>query len=253
MGNKYKKCPVCNNFLWRNRVRYSKCNFCGLILKDSDLNNLEKLNKILWNDVVKGMGKTDIRLARLYAVKLLHFLRLNDFSGLKILEFGAGRGDMLKALIDLKADVYAVEPFAYDYLSRKNIKVFRNLEDLPKNTLFDGIISIDVIEHLISPVNDMRKLYEFLAPHGWLFIATPNTNCLSAKLSGKNWKQLSIPCHLYLFNDRAIRKLFFNLNFNKFVKLHWFVCYSRNFFIMFSHFFLQLLRLDGEMRYMVFK
>ena len=52
--------------------------------------------------------------SRIYARKLAETLGRKDFAGLKLCDFGAGRGSMATALIELNADVYAIEPFGYE-------------------------------------------------------------------------------------------------------------------------------------------
>jgi len=248
-------CPICKEKIKKVDNILLRCSFCGLMFRNFPFseNNLGELYKKAWLDIDNEIGGTDIRLARIYAKKLALTLGLSDFSGLKILEFGAGRGYMLTALHELGAQVYAIEPFGCDYLKEKGFQVFKGLDDLPKGILFDGIITIDVLEHLLSPVDEIGKLYQFLRHGGWFFIATPNSNGLSARYYGKNWDQFKNPCHVYLFNDQSIKMVFGMLGYTKFYKLNWFVRYKNNFFIILIHFLLQLLRIDGEIRYLISK
>ena len=60
-------------------------------------------------------GGTELGLARIYAKLLAGSLRLRNLKGLRILDFGAGRGDMLKALMELGAEVVGVEPYGLDF------------------------------------------------------------------------------------------------------------------------------------------
>jgi 2-polyprenyl-3-methyl-5-hydroxy-6-metoxy-1,4-benzoquinol methylase len=253
--HKLNQCPICRQNVAERCRDAVRCTSCGLMFKNESFVNrdLSELYKKAWDDVHNEIGGTDIRLARIYAKKIALSLGLKDFAGLKILEFGAGRGYMLAALSELGASVYAVEPFGHDYLKNKGFEVFRSLNDLPCGILFDGIVTIDVIEHVFDPLDEICRLHKFLRVKGWFYIATPNSNGFSSCFLGKSWKQFTNPSHVYLFNDKSMKRVFTELGFTKFKRLNWFVRYSNNFIAMMFHFFLQLVRLDGEIRYLMFK
>jgi len=169
------------------------------------------------------------------------------------LDFGTGRGDMLAVLSELGADVYGVEPFGYEYLEDKGFKVFREIEDIPKGFLFDGIIANDVIEHIFCPWDVMDKLYGLLNVSGWLYIATPNTGGLNAVFSRARWREFYNRGHIRFFNSSCLKSVFFKFSITKYKRLRWFIRYNNNPLEILVHYFLQFFRLDGVIRYIIIR
>lgn len=256
-----KQCPFCQNMTigaYTGVLSIRKCLYCGLLFRSMSQPQIEsvELYKKAWSDPcnhIKETGGTDPELARLYLKKLMSSLGIKDLDGLKILDYGAGRGDILIALSELGADVYGIEPYGYGYLKNKGFKVFRQVDDVPKGLLFDGIITTDVIEHILSPWYVINKLYELLNTAGWLYVATPNAYSLNARLLRSRWREFYNPGHLYFFNSDCVEAIFTKLGIFQYKRLQWFVKYKGNLLRNLVHFVLQFLRLDGELRYLLYK
>jgi 2-polyprenyl-3-methyl-5-hydroxy-6-metoxy-1,4-benzoquinol methylase len=77
---------------------------------------------------------------------------------MRVLDYGAGRGAMALELKKRGADVVAVEPFGCDYLIELGVSAYRDLSDLPATLLFDGIVCLEVIEHLRDPRGVLTSL-----------------------------------------------------------------------------------------------
>lgn len=234
-----------------------KCTGCGLMLRHpvpSD-EDLAKLYGQCWSDPVRNQnetGGTTARLARLYAQKLAKSLGRSDFKGMRLLEFGAGRGDVLAALRDLGADIHAVEPFGYDYLERQGFRVFRSLEALPKGYKADGIVTIDTVEHLSNPWQQIQDLTQFLSDSGWLLVCTLNAAGLNARLKRAQWREAVKPVHLVFFTPGNFESLLIRCGYKHFQRLHWLLAYSGSPLRTCRDYALQLLHLDGELRYLLF-
>ena len=60
---------------------------------------------------------------------------------------------------------------------RSNIKNLV-LEDMNQNTLlsgsFDGVVCIEVLEHITTPNIFLEEIFRVLKPGGWLYLTTPN-------------------------------------------------------------------------------
>jgi len=242
---------------WRD-VKVWKCSSCGLLLRHPlpSEQDLAKLYQKSWSDPYKHRSETggqDLDLARTYAGRLASSLGLKDFSGLKILDFGAGRGAMLTALAELGADVYAIEPFGYQFLASKGFSTFRTLDEIPEGVIFDGIVTIDVIEHLYAPWNELRRFSEILKDSGWVYIATPNACGLNAKIFRSGWQEVLKPGHLIFFTPCSLEAVLTYCGMTRSRRLRWFIKYSDNPIRALLHYFLQALYLGGELNYLAWK
>jgi len=217
--------------------------------------HLEELYEGSWAEPARNLnetGGTDAELARIYARKVALSLGRNDFCGLRLLEFGAGKGEMVAALRDLGANVCAVEPFGHRYLQQEGFPAVPSLDALPRGAKFDGILAIEVIEHLPSPWKEIAALRQLLKESGWLFVTTPNAAGLNAKLRGSRWREAQKPGHVVFFTPRNLESLLARCGYRCHRRLRWFIGYSSKPLRVWRDYTLQLLRLDGELRYMAF-
>ena len=253
-------CPLCNaeaKSLWPE-VKVCRCLSCSLLFRDPvpSPEQLEDLYTTSWSDPgiqVNETGATDLHLARVYAHQLARSLRKNDLKGLRILDYGAGRGAMTKVLVDAGADVCCVDPYGYPYLQQSGYKAFPSLQDLPQGIVFDGIISLDVAEHLPVPWDDYRTLNQRLSENGWLYLSTPNAAGIRAQSAQGKWRELHNRGHLFFFTPSTLQRLLVKSGYNNIRRLRWYINYHKGPMRVFSHWLLQLLWIDGELRYLAFK
>lgn len=260
-SNDSRRCPFCSSTTiavhWKT-ANIWRCSSCNLLFRNplklqQEIFELYK-NSWLNPGMFKNMtGGTNLRLARIYAQNLASSLGLRNFVGLKILDFGAGRGDMLTVLSELGADVYGIEPFGYDYLKNRDFKLFHTLEEVPEGFLFDGVLMIDVIEHLMTPWDTIMKLYRLLSDNGWFYIATPNANSLNARLFMSHWMELRNPSHIYFFTSSSIEGMIFYFHSFQYKRLRWLIEYKNNFLQNLPRFLLGFFKLDGELSYLLHK
>lgn len=253
----YHRCSLCGGLTrsyWRGFV---KCSSCKLIRRAAMPTpaNLNKFYRNGWLDPdghKQETGGTDLDLARLYVRNLAASLGQRNFAGQSILDFGAGTGATLTALSELGARVHAVEPFGYDHLAAQGFAAYRDLSALPPGSAFDGIVTLDVIEHLDAPSETITRLGELLKPHGWIFIATPNPDSLNARVFRSYWREIRNAGHLMFFNDTALGTLLRRCGYREGRRLHWkLACGSALQNI--KDYFLQSAHLDGELRYLARK
>lgn len=252
-----KQCPFCGRgdvSLYNSSLFVWKCLSCGLLFKDRLQDESVAIYKSAWSDYcnhIDETGATNRKLSKIYSQKLISSLGLKNFSEMKILDFGTGKGNMLMALAELGADVYGIEPFGYEYLKSKGFKIFREIKEIPEGLLFDGIIANDVLEHLFNPWDTINELYGILNINGWFYIATPNAESLNAKFFRSYWREFYNSGHIRFFNSDCIEAIFIKLGIPKYKRLHWFVEYSSNPLHRLIHLILQFFQLDGVLRYML--
>ena len=76
--------------------------------------------------------------------------------------------------------------------------------DLPAAT-FDVVSMVEVIEHVPEPRRLLEAVGVLLRPGGTLYVTTPNSRGLSARLLGLRWSVVSPPEHLQLFSRQGLR------------------------------------------------
>lgn len=217
------------------------------------LEELEHLYTAAWKkpqSEIEMTGATERTLAEAYAKKLAGSLGRKDLAGLKILDYGAGRGDVLATLKALGADVFAVEPFGEEFLRKRGFPTFSEVEAIPPGLRFDGVVMIDVVEHVAEPRVLLSRLKEKLRRPAWIYLATPNAASLRARIQGARWGEALNPVHLFLYTPRSLTLLLDGSGFEKVTRLRWMIRYPANPLRRLLHMLLQLLGIDGELRYM---
>lgn len=91
-----------------------------------------------------------------------------------VLDFGAGNGRFAGALHERGVDVQVIEPDARlrEQIAARGVPVYESLEALDGRR-FDGIYSINVLEHLEDDRAHLEAFYRTLAPGGRLLLYVP--------------------------------------------------------------------------------
>jgi 2-polyprenyl-3-methyl-5-hydroxy-6-metoxy-1,4-benzoquinol methylase len=200
---------------------------------------------------------TTILLAERYIKNLQRELRL-DFANIRALEFGAGLGSISMVLRNKGAEVIAVEKneSAQKFIRTKGINVLGNIDTFPAE-LFDLLICTEVVEHLREPWLILNQLYHLLKPGGFLYLSTLNREGLNALITRGKWREILKPTHLYFFNAVSLKKILYSSGFTEIKRCKWLLNlnkhHSRITIRTIIQYFLQILLLDGALRYIVKK
>ena len=255
-----KKCPLCKEDIRAYYLNASvwQCKTCGILFRNPMPEQEEIINhyNISWinpSENTDSTGGTNPRIAAVYAKKLTHSINPKELSGLKILDLGAGNGEMMSALSELGAEVYGIEPYGYAVLRDKGFNIYHRIEEIPGDLQFDGIVMTDVVEHLTNPGDTLKKLYALLIEGGFLYISTMNTRGLNARIFKSFWREIKKKSHLYFFTSKTLRKSLLSSGFSGCRRLMWLVPYKNNPVGNCIQFILQLLFLDGELRYITYR
>lgn len=253
-----EQCLLCHELVTPYWPGFVKCRSCRLVHRSpmptpTDLAKLYDHGWLNPSDHKAETGGTDLDLARIYARKLAVSLGRENFQGQRLLDFGAGTGATLLALAELGAQVSAVEPFGYGHLKSMGADVYGDLDDLPVEASFDGIVTLDVIEHLTAPSETFARLRALLRPNGWILIATPNPDGLNARLFRSGWREGKKAGHLMFFNSVSLARLLRHCGYGNCRRLHWKFAYSPGRLRKIRDYVLQSMRLDGELRYLAHK
>jgi methionine biosynthesis protein MetW len=140
-----------------------------------------------------------------------------------LLDAGCGQGDLYDLIKIKYAEIYGVD-IDLKALKRAKTKGYStvkgdlNKETLPfRNSSFDAVVCLDVIEHLIDPRYLLKEVHRVLKEGGILIISTPNVQWLYhllRLLCGRGLKtsfsSLNDPLnggHLHYFTFRDVKKM----------------------------------------------
>lgn len=195
----------------RDDIKVLKCNNCGLVFLDS----IEHISQDFYQE--GGMGKSfdleNIAATTDFSDTEKRFdLHGNLFANKKVLDFGCGKGSLLKKIKEsgITDKLYGLEPdeTCRDLL-KKDFTIFSSLDEIPDN-YFDVISMFHVAEHLPNPLEVLEKLYKKLIPGGKIILEVPNSDDALLNLYGcESFAAFTYwSCHLYLFNASTLELLF---------------------------------------------
>jgi len=131
----------------------------------------------------------------------------------RLLDVGCASGAFLAAMRDtgawevigLERDESAAAWTREQYgITVRNVDVDEAMFDVGA---FDAITLWDVLEHLPSPGDTLRRLHPWLRAGGWLVLRVPDGGSLWARLFGRYWAGLDAPRHLVTFDRSTLRRL----------------------------------------------
>lgn len=114
----------------------------------------------------------------------------NSTSPPTLLDIGAGSGIMVEAAFEAGFNAEGIEPSKWlaGIASQKNLKVHTGTlphKDISKK--YDVVTIIDVIEHVVDPLNLLVEAKKHLSQNGILVIITPNVRSLAAICLKYKW------------------------------------------------------------------
>lgn len=121
-----------------------------------------------------------------------------------VLDFGCGGGYILEKLPGKEKYGIDINPVARREAARRGIKIYEDINALPKNLKFDVIISHHTLEHLENPAEILRKLKLKLKPHGISVHVVP----INDWRNDKRYDPDDINKHLYTWTPLLLGNLF---------------------------------------------
>ena len=221
------ECPSCGSkksifFLRKRFFNYQICSKCETYFmsprpteKILDNHYRTSLNMKYWSDKIfpisrKKRIKYIYKPRAIFLIKSLKKLKRNNRSH-SYLEIGAADGTFAKEIRRLKyfKKYLLVEP--NPRLAKQSIKskfdVFNGMfEELNSAKKFDCISTFEVIEHIYSPFNFLKKCNEKLNKKGIIFFSCPNGNGFDVSLMQEKSNVIDHE-HLNYFNTKSIKLL----------------------------------------------
>lgn len=226
------ECPICNSkdyeILSKNgefdiEINASICKKCGLLYlnprwDEKSYSNFykNKYDKLYRNSIFNENAKGK-RFGNNCAIEMCKILGRNNISieGYdSFLDIGSGMGwflEYFKSNLN-KSDLYAIEasPHCVNNLKKLGIQVItEDVNTSWNNTdyegFFDLIIMREVIEHLLDPLEVLKKISSVLSDKSLVYISTPNSMNPGLPLTKHFFKAV----HTFYFSESSLKNLIF--------------------------------------------
>lgn len=250
---KNDSCPSCGKSEFSSwDTGYINCNECELVFRDSfpEPDELERIYKQYYSKNNINQAETNM-VSNLVALRnQVKFIKKIIKPGCKILDFGAGTGDLVMLLIEegFRVDGCELSRNAREEAFEKyGLKFHADLKNI-EYEYYDLIISVEVIEHLTNPHFDINNLTGLLKKEGLMYFTTPNRNGLVSRIRKSHWREASKPFHLILFNFNSLKYLLNKCGLKKIKFIRYSPLTTNKKSKMLIHRFLQFLGLYGGLR-----
>lgn len=198
-------------FLTKHRFDISKTSIHGVLITTPQPQELDKYydseEYLSHDDSNNSLFAKLYRFARKLNIKSKFKLISKYDQGGKVLDIGAGNGELVKYLVEERLDAQGFEP---NEQARKIAyqKGVRLLDHLPvRNKSFYKVIQMfHVLEHVRNPKEYLDEIHSMLEDDGILIIALPNFKSLDARLFKNYWAGYDVPRHLFHFNKKRRNK-----------------------------------------------
>jgi SAM-dependent methyltransferase len=133
---------------------------------------------------------------------------LGGLSGVRWLDFGCGNGGLVRYVLEhTAASATGFEEGAIAEGARaQGIPILSEPELARHHCSFDVVTAIEVLEHTIDPVGELRKIRRLLRPGGLLFLTTGNAAPFADRLT--SWSYVIPEIHVSFFEpDTLVRAM----------------------------------------------
>ena len=226
-------CPACESTMINKKFNkygfiYDECSECGSFFcnprptcEQLDWFYANSRSSNYWSEVFIPYVE-DVRRQKIYkpkAEKLQRLIKENDVELSSMCDCGAGNGIFLDELKLLLPDITysAIEPNknAFQILEQKrydvlNVKIEESNEW--KNS-FDFVVSLEVFEHVQSPIKFIQGIFDLIKLGGYCLITTLGCEGFDIQVLGKKSKSISTPHHLNFFSLEGFKRLFNRVGF----------------------------------------
>ena len=217
-------CPLCNSeagrkiklphtVIWGCRASDCGLEFASPQLKDDELMRVYSALYYPGTDDSRSVQREGTPDSVLRQVLPQLEASLGSLKGLRLLDYGCGRGTLSRIASDFGMTPMGIEPSSLARSAAAELvgmPVFASLAELSAKhatAQFELIILWNVIEHLRQPWLKLQEMRRLLRPGGQLLLCTMNTGCLRARIERGRWMSYEDPTHFYYFNRRSLERV----------------------------------------------
>jgi len=214
------KCPLCkkditNLFDALPGYSLARCKFCNFVFDyQPKCKLLEHYKKDYFvNKKTKG-GYANyfegMRLnSRTFAMRLARIKKKVGVD-VKLLDVGCALGDCMKEAKKMGfSEVFGIDPSSYAIATAKKQKLNAKTGTLKtvnfKSNSFDVILSQDQIEHVVDPLEELKRMNRLTSFGGIVFIVTPDVDGLFARVLKRYWYHYKPVEHVSYFSKDTLR------------------------------------------------
>ena len=188
-----------------------RCRACGFAFRESRFNEQQLAD--LYRDMDPAVYQAElrgrIRTASRHLRIVSESLRPNGAG--ELLDVGCASGLFLSEALDAGWRVTGLEPSqalftqAVERVGSCGTVLPVILEEADFGaSRFDVITLWDVLEHVVDPMNFIRRCRDLLKPGGYVFLNVPDLDSFEARVLGRRWPLL-LPEHLNYFNRPSLK------------------------------------------------
>ncbi len=204
---------ACTNCGFGSHGPIIKCGHCGLIYVDEKISQSQIST---YYEVAQDPLYFAEQSAREKTFK--RYLSCLGKKG-KLLDIGTNTGLFVRLALDAGWEAIGLEPnkWAAKYaIKNYNVKLINKPFEkniFPQNN-FDVITMWDVIEHFTDPVEEMKKIYDYLKPDGVFAFTTVDPVSPLAKIMGNKWSWY-MEMHKVFFSQATAKFYLEKIGFKK--------------------------------------
>lgn len=131
--------------------------------------------------------------------------------GKSYLDFGTELGGILKLYKDVAFEAHGLElqNEIRQILIDRGFRVFRNVNEIPENQMYDVVSLFHVFEHLLEPMETLLEIKSVIKPGGTIIIEVPHArDFLFNQLDLESFKAFTFWSeHIILHTKESLRKI----------------------------------------------
>ncbi len=231
-GDKFVEinCPACgtdNNSVYfvKNGYKFKKCQTCRS-LYISPRPTVELLENYytnsraskFWQEKVFKVSK-EARIEKIHKPRVdmvLEYVKKYNIDTDLLLEVGAGSGffglELNKRKIFKK--IVLVEPAPIEFEQNESIVLINDVvENVKLKEKPNVVVSFELIEHIFSPYEFLKSVYELMPENSFIILTTPNIEGFELLTIGEKSSNIGGPSHLNYFNTTSINILLQKVGF----------------------------------------